>query len=179
MPQEREPLLTPANGITAFRLMLVLATASLIVPLPAARLANAAVMMAIVVAVLDGADGWIARRTGTATALGARFDMETDALMILVLSLLVWRYGKAGAWVLIGGVMRYAFGAAQMLLPWMNRPLSPTWRAKAVKVAHDVGLCVALAPVVPWPLSAVAVGGTTAALTWSFAVDVRRLYRRE
>lgn len=153
-------------------------TIALLVTRPATTgAATAALLLAIAAAVLDGVDGWLARRTGTATAFGARFDMETDALMILVLSVLVWSYGKAGVWVLAGGLMRYAFGAATWILPWMKRPLTPTWRAKAVKVAHDVGLCVAIAPIVPWPLSAAAVGATTLALTWSFAVDVRRLWR--
>ena len=54
-------------------------------------------------AILDLADGWVARRTGTATAVGARFDMEVDALLILVLSALVWRYGVTGPWVLPPG----------------------------------------------------------------------------
>jgi len=168
-------VLTPANGVTAVRALLVLIMVMLVGRTATAAVATAALLLAIIAAVLDGVDGWLARRTGTASAFGARFDMETDALMILVLSVLVWRHGKAGVWVLAGGLMRYAFGAAAWLLPWMNRPLAPTWRAKAVKVAHDVGLCVAIAPIVPWPLSAVAVGATTLALTWSFAVDVGRL----
>ena len=35
---------------------------------------------------LDGVDGQVARRTGTVSALGARFDMEVDAFLVLVLS---------------------------------------------------------------------------------------------
>ena len=35
---------------------------------------------------LDGADGWAARRQQMASAFGARFDMEVDAFAILVLS---------------------------------------------------------------------------------------------
>ena len=42
-------------------------------------------------ALLDLVDGWVARRTGTASPFGARFDLETDAALILVLSWLVWR----------------------------------------------------------------------------------------
>lgn len=75
--------------------------------------------------------------------------------------------------------MRYAFVAAGMMLPWMAAPLTPTLRAKTITIVHIVGLCVALAPIVPWPLSAVAVGATTALLAWSFAVDVRRLWTRD
>ena len=40
------------------------------------------------------------------SAFGARFDMETDALLILALSVLVWRHAKAGAWVLASGLLR-------------------------------------------------------------------------
>ncbi|GAA4940924.1 hypothetical protein GCM10023238_03240 [Streptomyces heliomycini] len=39
--------------------------------------------------ILDGVDGKVARRTGTSTPLGARFDMEVDAFLILVLSVYV------------------------------------------------------------------------------------------
>jgi hypothetical protein len=46
-------------------------------------------------------------------------------------------------------------------------------------VCHLVGLTVALAPIVPAPHSAFAAAGTLAALIWSFAVDVRRLWRKE
>jgi phosphatidylglycerophosphate synthase len=38
---------------------------------------------------LDGLDGWLARRFGLASAYGARFDMEVDGFLILVLALLV------------------------------------------------------------------------------------------
>ena len=40
---------------------------------------------------LDGVDGQVARRTGTASELGARFDMEVDAFLILVLSVAAGR----------------------------------------------------------------------------------------
>ena len=45
--------------------------------------------LAAVALALDPADGWLARRTGTASALGARFDGEVDAFLILALSVYV------------------------------------------------------------------------------------------
>ena len=50
--------------------------------------------------VLDGTDGWLARRSGVVSAFGARFDMETDALLIMVLALIAWRWDRAacGCW---------------------------------------------------------------------------------
>jgi phosphatidylglycerophosphate synthase len=166
-----------ANQITAIRALIVSLMAAFILEQPRSPIAALGVTLAAVSALLDGLDGWLARRTHMASALGARLDMETDALLIMVLSVLVWRYNKAGAWVMAGGLMRYAFIAAGWMLPWMAAPLTPTFRAKTVAIAHVVGLCVALAPIVPWPQSAAAAGSTTLALAWSFGVDVRRLWR--
>jgi hypothetical protein len=64
------------------------------------------------------------------------------------------------------------------MLPWMARPLTPTHRAKTITIIHVVGLIVALAPIVALPLSAIVVAATLAALTWSFAVDVHRLWQQ-
>ena len=172
------PRFGTANLVTMVRAMLVALIAAAIGETIRRDLAAAIVMAIAVIAVLDGVDGWLARRTGMASPFGARIDMETDALLILVASVLVWQESKAGAWVLAGGAMRYAFVASGWILPWMRGTLTPTLRAKTITICHVVGLCVALAPIVPWPPSAIAAGVTTAALTWSFAVDVRRLWKR-
>ena len=58
--------------------------------------------------VLDAIDGWVARRTAIGS-LGARFDAEVDAFLILVLSIYVAR--PVGAWVLL-------IGAAFCLTRW-------------------------------------------------------------
>jgi hypothetical protein len=73
--------------------------------------------------------------------------------------------------------MRYAFVASAWVWPWMNGPLIPTFRAKFTAISHLVGLTVALAPFVHPPYSGAAAAITLAGLTWSFALDVRRLHR--
>ena len=90
-------------------------------PAPAPAVAWTAVVVSTIAALLDVADGWVARRTGTSTAFGARFDMEVDALLVMVLSVLAWRWDKAGSWVLLSGLLRYAFVAAGWLLPWLQK----------------------------------------------------------
>jgi phosphatidylglycerophosphate synthase len=104
--------------------------------------------------------------------------METDAAFILVLSILVWQHGKAGAWVLLCGLMRYAFVAAGLVLPWLAAPLRPTRRGRTVAVVQLLGLSVALAPAVSVPASSAVAAVTLAALTWSFAIDVAWLARQ-
>ena len=168
-----------ANQMTMIRGMLVALIASLVGEPETPRIAAVGAGTAVVLTALDGVDGWLARRSRMASTFGARFDTETDAVFVLVMSGLVWQHGKAGAWVLIGGMLRYAFVAAGWVLPWMARPLRATNRGKTVNVFHLVGLSVALAPFVPTPFSGVVVAATLAALSWSFAVDVGRLRRRE
>lgn len=132
----------------------------------------AVVVLSTGVLLLDGLDGRVARRTGTETAFGARFDMELDAALLLALSVIVWRSGKVGAWVLAIGLMRYAFVAAGRVWPALAAELPPSLRRKVVCVVQGVVLLVALGPIIPsWTAVTVTAGGL-AALIWSFAVDV-------
>jgi phosphatidylglycerophosphate synthase len=166
-----------ANHVTLVRAALVALVAGLIGEPSAFPAAAAATGLAVVVELLDGVDGWLARRGETASGFGARFDMEVDALLILVLATLAWQHGKAGSWVLVSGLMRYAFVAAGSLLPWLARPLPSSRRRQAVCVLQIVCLCAAVSPLLAprssAPISAIAL----AALTASFLADVVWLQR--
>jgi phosphatidylglycerophosphate synthase len=120
---------------------------------------------------LDGVDGWVARRTGLASAFGARFDMEVDALFVLVLSALVWRAGQAGAWVLTAGLMRYIFVMAGRLWPALAGPLPASFRRKAVCVITIVVLLVALSPALGGGKAGVLCLAGLCLLGYSFAAD--------
>lgn len=172
--------LGPANTVTLARLVLVaLLAAAVGEPLATAReMAWAAVLLATLAAVLDAVDGPLARRSGQASAFGARFDMETDALLILVLSVLVLQFGKAGAWVLLAGGMRYAFVLAARAWPWLDAPLPPSWRRKTVCVVQITALIVCLGPIVPPAASAALAAASVVLLAWSFAIDIVWLARR-
>ena len=104
--------------VTGARLALVVLVATLATQEPVPAVAWTAVVVSTIAALLDIADGWVARRTGTSTAFGARFDMEVDALLVMVLSVLAWQWNKAGGWVLLSGLLRYLFLAAGWLRPW-------------------------------------------------------------
>lgn len=168
----------PANYITTTRGVLVALVAGLIGQPTHPNCLWLATGLTVLIVALDGLDGWVARRTGMTSAFGARFDMETDAALILVLSVLAWYHEKAGAWVLLCGLMRYGFVAAGWLLPWLAQPLRSTRRGKTVAVGQFLGLAVALAPIVHLPLSAAVAGAALATLTWSFAIDVRWLWHQ-
>jgi phosphatidylglycerophosphate synthase len=131
------------------------------------------IALSTVVLILDGLDGRVARRTGSQTGFGARFDMELDAALIMALSVIVWRSGRVGAWVLLIGLMRYAFLAAGWIWPALSRELPPSLRRRVVCVIQGVVLLVALGPIISVGTAVAVTAGGLAALAYSFAVDVR------
>lgn len=134
------------------------------------------VALAAVALALDAVDGIVARRTGTTSAFGARFDMELDAFVILVLSVQV---GFAhGAWVLVIGLLRYAFAAAGHALPWLGKPLPVSYARKTVAALQGILLVVAASGVLPFTAATVVIAGALAALVWSFGRDTLWLARR-
>jgi phosphatidylglycerophosphate synthase len=167
----------PANQVTTLRAAIVVLVVGLIGEPTRPSLAASAAAASLVVTLLDGVDGWLARRTRMASDFGARFDMEVDALLILTLAILCWLYGKAGAWVLLSGVLRYLFVAAGWLWPWLQKPLPPSMRRKAICVVQIVGLIVAIVPSVPASVSAPLAAVALAALGYSFLVDILWLWR--
>ena len=167
-----------ANQITLLRAVLVVGLAILLGQPATPLMAWRVVSIAIVAALLDGVDGWVARRTGTVSAFGTRFDMETDAALILVLAIFAWQYGKAGPWVLLSGLLRYVFVAAGWLWPWMRSPLLSTLRGKIICVVQIVALIVAMAPMIAPPTSSLVAAVGLLALSYSFLVDTLRLWRR-
>lgn len=160
----------PANVITAVRSTLVgiitgIVAASFIAPIPVGMLVAAAVPALL----LDAVDGWIARRTNSITELGARFDMEVDAFLLLVLSAYVSQ--RLGVWVLAIGLMRYAFVAAGWVMPWMRGQLPVRYWRKVVTAAQGAALTIAAADVFPL-FDVVFVAIALALLVESFARDV-------
>ena len=170
--------LGPANRVTLARGVLVcLIAAALVDGTWLAAQTHWLVGAAILALAADGLDGWVARRTGSASAFGARFDMELDAFLILVLCLCVAALGKAGVWVLAIGAMRYLLVAAMRPWPWLAAPLPESWRRKAICVWQVASLVCALSP---WVMPRVAEPLLWSSLTllgWSFAVDIRWLHR--
>lgn len=165
-----------ANGVTATRAAMVALLATALFgdtpPPPGWSL----VAVAILALALDGIDGWLARRQGLATAFGARFDMETDSALALVLAALAAE--RLGVWVLALGVARYLFLFAMMLWPWLSRPLPESPARKAICV-WQIGVLIALqVPWLPGPAAAALAVATALALLWSFARDALWLAAR-
>lgn len=167
-----------ANSITALRAMSTAFVAGLI---PIAEQMHDSITtgsmwlvfaLAVTTLALDGLDGFLARRTGFACAFGARFDMEIDALLGLVITLFLWQSGKVGVWVLALGLMRYLFVIASFAVVALQSDLFPSFRRKVVCVVQLSALCALLCPWVQAP-ETIAIGGfAVITLLASFARDV-------
>ena len=135
-------------------------------------------MVATVAFALDGVDGWLARRSGLTSRFGARFDMETDALLGAVLSVWLLVSGTAGPEILVLGFMRYAFCAAGLFLPALRADLPEAIRRKAICVIQIGALVTLLFPLTP-AIAILPISFTAAILlAWSFFVDIKWLLGR-
>jgi phosphatidylglycerophosphate synthase len=177
------PRFGAANMVTLIRLILACVFAGFVVQgtIQGIAISNSLawtlLAIAVVALVLDGFDGYFARRQGLTSRFGSRFDMETDALQILLLSITVMMLGKVGAWVLIGGLLRYLYVAAGWIWPVLNMPLRPSWRRKVISVVQGGVLAALLAPIIVPPFSVVIAGVALALLVYSFAQDIIWLVR--
>ncbi|MCZ9351538.1 CDP-alcohol phosphatidyltransferase family protein [Streptomyces mutabilis] len=174
--RSRLPSFGPANRVTLGRTALVGGVTALVADsFSGAPPVSLLVGLTAVALLLDGVDGKVARRTGTCSSLGARFDMEVDAFLILVLS--VYVATDLGPWVLLIGAMRYVFVAAARVWPWLTAPLPPSTARKTVAALQGVLLLVAGADLLPRPADTGVVVLALGLLVWSFGRDVVWLWR--
>lgn len=179
------PTLGPANLVTLVRAAGTALIAGLIpvaadMPALATQQANELLWglsgWVITLLALDGVDGYLARRSGMSSAFGARFDMEIDALLALVIALFLWQSERAGVWVLGLGLMRYVFVLASVMSEPLRGALYPSFRRKLVCVIQLAALCLMLSPLgnnaVATTLGVLAL----LALGTSFARDIAWLY---
>ncbi len=125
----------------------------------------------------DALDGPLARRTGIAGPVGARVDMEADAALILVLSVLAATV--VGPWALAIGLMRYAYVAASAARPALRRELDFSQFRRMVGGFQGLALLTAVVPAIPGGVAAGIVATALALLIVSFGRDVLALERAE
>lgn len=169
-PERRR--LGPADRVTLVRAVLSLVVAFLVWYAAESALL---VTLASVALALDLLDGVVARRTGTVSEFGARFDLEVDAFLILVLSVHVGR--SLGWWVLLIGAARYLLWAAQALVPWLRGQVAPRRWRKVVAAYQGVALTVVSADLLPRGMEVGVVLVGLVALAVSFGTEAWTLAR--
>jgi phosphatidylglycerophosphate synthase len=170
----RAEALGPADLVTLARLTLTCGVAALVAEsLLRESVRPTLVALAVTALLLDAVDGPVARRTGSASVFGARFDGEADAFFLLVLSAYVAL--SVGAWVLVIGVLRYAFAVAGWAIPWLQDQLPDRYWRKVVAAIQGIVLTIAASGVAP-EATYVALVVALALLAESFGRDVLWLW---
>jgi phosphatidylglycerophosphate synthase len=175
LERRRSERFGPANVVTSMRSALVgvitgLVVASFTAPMPVVLLVG----LVVPALALDAVDGWVARHTESTSELGARFDMEVDAFLLLVLS--VYVAPALGVWVLAIGALRYAFVVAGWMLPRMRATLPLRYWRKVVTAYAGIALTVAASGLLPGADSLL-VGVALLLLLESFTRDTLWLVR--
>jgi len=169
--------LTPADRVTLGRGVLVILLVGL---MPAADwfVLEPGLLFALALAavLLDGVDGAVARRFRCATAKGARFDMELDAVLLLVLCIWLFLIERAGPWVLAIGAWRYGFILAGQWRASLRSDLSPSQRRRIICAIQGIGLVLCLAPSFPVAWVPALALTLLLLLSVSFILDMRALW---
>jgi len=169
--------LTPADRVTLSRAGLLVLVAVLVLLRPLVDPGQwgwAVLGVSVPMLLLDAVDGAVARRT-VVTDRGARWDMETDAATVLVLSFAA--APAVGVWVIAAGLMRYAFVLAGAVLPALRGPLPPSQTRRVVAAVQGPALLLAVAPGLPVAVAVVGCALALGALTFSFGRDALALAR--
>lgn len=160
----------PANLITLLRLV---GTLALLMAFEEGELWPAGLALAILCA--DGLDGWAARRSGTASEFGRRFDLEVDAWFFLVLCLVLYVHGHLGPWVLLPGALRYLFVLFTMAVKPSRQTVQGNRFTRAMGTIAMLAFTACLLPIGAacfWLAAGAGVG-----LCGSFLYSTRQLYR--
>jgi phosphatidylglycerophosphate synthase len=167
----------PADWVTLVRAVLTGGVAGLVAqsfsgPIQIAELT----VLASVAIALDGVDGWVARHSGTASAAGARFDMEVDAVLLLLLSVYV-AHTTGTWWALAIGAARYVFATARFFVTALQGSASPRYWRKIVAAIQVIVLTVVASGSIPPPIATSVLAIAIALLVESFAQEAWEVHR--
>lgn len=166
------PARRPANAVTSIRAAVGI-VALVVVALgagPKALVVAVTYGLLVLGEISDFTDGYLARRLGP-TAFGARLDMETDALFMLVLSIAAVAWYGLPRWIIVSGLLRFAVALPFFLLPEPRFPRAFSLFAKIGCAASAVALLVTLAPPAPAWLRMTGAVFSVAVLSTSFLTE--------
>lgn len=126
--------------------------------------------VALFILLLDVVDGWLARRSSLNSTFGARYDIESDAFLVMTLSVLLCQRGQAGPWVLLAGAWRYLYVLAPLVIPTPvgEGPRSRWGRTAYVVMVISFMLALALPQSSAEPLSLLGTSVVTLSFLYSF-----------
>jgi len=122
----------------------------------------------------DGLDGWMARRGESASAFGAFFDKEADALFVLLLAAVAVHEGRVPLAVIGAGLLRYGF--VVVVFGW-DLPTKTETRSSLARYIYAATVGALLFAFLPYPTLAQPLASVaTLALAASFARSLWQMW---
>ncbi len=128
--------------------------------------------------VLDGVDGWLARRRGEVSDFGRLLDHETDALFLLILSVLVYQTANVGPWIMAAGLLHYIYLGVRAAWPRLRVDLPAARRGPAIGLGAMLGLLACLSLDLQAEVARAVAAGVVGALIWSISIDAFQMWRK-
>ena len=127
--------------------------------------------LGILVLVLDGLDGYYARKYQTTSEFGDVFDKEADAFFVLAFGVIIVALNLASSWVLLPGLLRYGY---VIVLAYVDKPPAPVGYSFRRRFVGMWMMGTLLAPfVVPTWMYIPGLIAAIAMILYSFAIDLR------
>jgi phosphatidylglycerophosphate synthase len=154
-----------ANWVTLLRLSLTLAVSF------ALHTASGEVLAAVLMGIfaLDGVDGWLARRCRLTSQFGAHFDMEADALFVLVATEGLWLRHQTGLWILLPGWLRYVYVVYKAIIPAGAESMPRTKWGRGAFAVLASGIPLAFLFPYPWSSRVVLPGAVLVSLSFGYS----------
>ncbi|MFK7979416.1 MAG: CDP-alcohol phosphatidyltransferase family protein [Saprospiraceae bacterium] len=110
-----------ANQITALRFIISSVTALIVTEIPA----FSSFMLFGLAILLDGIDGFLARKYNSASVVGALFDKTVDAYFVLLLSFILVLHYDVPFWFIGIGYLHYGYELVLYGLGWHSLTIPP------------------------------------------------------
>ena len=153
-----------ANWVTLLRLLVIIISGFL-----SNLLSNHVVFIFFSLAIaMDGLDGYLARRFKHMSIFGARFDMETDAFMVLLMSYLLYSRQLVGMWIILPGALRYIY---QLLFSWLPTSELPSKKIRST-IAVIFFISLSMGFIMPRYLTLPLLFTSSILIVFSFSISI-------
>ena len=129
--------------------------------------------------VLDGLDGYLARLLNQISEFGAKFDLETDTFLLLLLSFSLYKDLNANVTVFLIPFYRYVFFILQFKFKWLKASLPESMRRRFICFFVTFLLIISHFSSFPTHLVDGFINLSILLITFSFLEDIIWLYRKE
>jgi phosphatidylglycerophosphate synthase len=156
------------NYVTLFRF-----TALLVVTSFASGISNNTLaILLLILVLLDGVDGYLARRLKQRTEFGGLFDMETDALFVCSVSCILFEKNILPGWILVPAFIKFYYTVFTHLTGLSRMPEQRSLFGASVAVIMFLALILSL--VIPGNFARIVAFSGSALICLSFLYSLGR-----